>query len=233
MHAIHAIIQSVIGGKGEIRVLDVGCGDGFVCRELSRRADVQVVLGVDVHLTVREVEALRKVDGKVIFFNDYNELPEKGCDLVLLLDVLEHVREDGRFLDEIAGRYLSDAGHLIVTVPAFQSLYSRHDAFLAHFRRYDRKALIRLIHDANLSCVRSGYLFLSLLPIRIAEVVHERMTGGGGEGAHGVGRWTAGKMLTRAVKAILQWENRFSFLLNSFGVRIPGLTVSAVCRKRA
>ena len=233
MNAIHAIIESVIGDQGEIRMLDVGCGDGFVCRDLSRRADVQVIYGVDVHLTDREVDALRKADEKVIYSNDYIGLPEKRCDLVLLLDVLEHVREDVRFLDEIADRYLSNDGYLVITVPAFQSLYSHHDTFLAHFRRYDRKALIRLIHGANLSCIRSGYLFLSLLPVRIAEVVHERMTGVEGERAHGVGRWAAGRTLTCVVKGILQFDNRFSLFLNSFGVRIPGLTVWAVCGKRA
>jgi len=233
MHAIHSIIGSVANGLGVIRVLDVGCGDGFICRELSLRADVQVVDGVDVHLTDREVEALRIKDDKVVYYNDYRDLPRGRYNLVLLMDVLEHVQEDKRFLDEIVDKYLAKGGHLVVTVPAFPFLYSRHDAFLDHHRRYGRKELVRLVRDANLFCVRSGYLFLSLLPIRLAEVLRERITGGEREGNRGVGGWTSGKSLTLAATAIMRCENRLSLLLNSLGVRIPGLTVWAVCQKPA
>jgi SAM-dependent methyltransferase len=233
MHAIQSIIKSLTGGKYGGRVLDVGCGDGFVCRALSRRDDIHSVDGVDIHLTDRQVEALRMKDKKVAYHNNYLELSGHRYDLVLLLDVLEHVREDGNFLAEIAGRYLSNAGHLIVTVPAFPFLYSRHDEFLAHFRRYTRKELIRLVQDANLSCIRSGYLFLSLLPIRLTEVLRERVIGGSREGPRGVGGWAAGGALTRAATAILRCDTWLSFFLNSFGMPIPGLTVWAVCRKRA
>ena len=172
-------------------------------------------------------------DKKVVYHNNYLELPGHRYDLVLLLDVLEHVREDGKFLEEIADRYLSNAGHLIITAPAFRFLYSRHDEFLSHFRRYTRKELTSLVQDANLSCLRSGYLFLSLLPIRLAEVLRERMTGGGREGPKGVGVWAAGDVLTRVVTAILRCDIRLSFFLNSSGMQIPGLTVWTVCRKRA
>jgi hypothetical protein len=79
--------------------------------------------------------------------------------------------------------------------------------------------------------VRSGYLFLSLLPIRFAEVLRERITDREGEVNLGVGGWTYGKLLTLAVVAILRCENRLSLFLNSLGVRIPGLTVWAVCKK--
>lgn len=233
MHAIHSFIESIKGGNCVGRVLDVGCGDGFVCRALARRDDIQSVDGVDIHLTDRQVEALRMKDKKVVYHNNYSELADRRYELVLLLDVLEHVREDGKFLAEIAGRYLSNAGHLIVTVPAFPFLYSRHDEYLAHFRRYTRKELIRLVQDANLSCIRSGYLFISLLPIRLIEVLRARMTGGSRGGPRGVGAWTAGDALTRAATALLWFDIWLSFFLNSFGMRIPGLTVWAVCRKRA
>jgi SAM-dependent methyltransferase len=227
------MIGSVAKGLGVIRVLDVGCGDGFICRELSRRADVQGVDGVDVNLTEQEVDALRRKDDKVVYYNAYRDLPPGRYNLVLLMDVLEHVQEDSRFLAEIVEGYLAKGGHLIVTVPAFPFLYSRHDAYLAHYRRYGRKQLVRLVTDSNLFCMRSGYLFLSLLPIRLAEVLRERITDGEREGTRGVGGWTSGNLLTLAAVAILRCENRLSLFLNSLGVRIPGLTVWAVCKKPA
>ncbi|MBW6504430.1 class I SAM-dependent methyltransferase [bacterium] len=227
------MIGSVTKGLGVIRVLDVGCGDGFICRELSRRSDVQVVDGVDVNLTEQEVDALRRKDDKVYYYNAYRDLDLGRYNLVLLMDVLEHVQEDNKFLAEIVDGYLAKGGNLIITVPAFSFLYSRHDVYLAHFRRYDRKQLVRLVKDSNLICIRSGYLFLSLLPIRLAEVLWERITDGERERSRGVGGWSSGKLLTLAATAILRCENRLSMFLNSIGVRIPGLTVWAVCRKRA
>jgi SAM-dependent methyltransferase len=227
------MIGSLAKGLGVIRVLDVGCGDGFICRELSRRSDVQFVDGVDVNLTEQEVDALRGKDDKVVYYNAYRDLPPGRYNLILLMDVLEHVQEDNRFLAEIVDRYLAKGGHLIVTVPAFPFLNSRHDVVLAHFRRYGRIQLVRLIKDSNLSCIRSGYLFLSLLPIRLAEVLWERITSGERERTRGIGGWSSGKSVTLAVSAILRCENRLSMSLNFLGVRIPGLTVWAVCRKRA
>ena len=232
LHAIQSIIESLTGGKYMVRVLDVGCGDGFVSRALSHRADVQLVDSVDIHLTDSQVDALQIGDKKVVYHNNYSELPDRRYDLVLLLDVLEHVREDGKFLAEIEDRYLSNAGYLIVTVPAFPFLFSHHDEFLAHYRRYSRIQLVRLIRDSNLFCIRSGYLFPSLLSIRLAEVLWEQMTGGERERIRGVGGWSFGRLLTLVAAAILHCENRLSMFLNSLGVRIPGLTVWAVCRKR-
>jgi SAM-dependent methyltransferase len=227
------MIGSVAKGLGVIRVLDVGCGDGYLCRELSRRSDVQAVDGVDVNLTEQEVDALRRKEDKIVYYNAYRDLPPGRYNLVLLMDVLEHVREDSRFLAEIVDRYLAKGGHLIVTVPSFPFLYSRHDAYLAHFRRYGRKQLVRMVRDSNLFCMGSGYLFLSLLPIRFAEVLRERIIDGEREVIRGIGGWTYGKLLTLAVVAILRCENRLSLFLNSLGVRIPGLTVWAVCKKPA
>jgi len=227
------MIGSVAKELGKIRVLDVGCGDGFICRELSRRSDVQVVDGIDVNLTEQEVDALRRKNDKVNYYNAYRDLPTGRYNLVLLMDVLEHVQEDNRFLDEIVDGYLVEGGNLIITVPAFPFLYSPHDVYLAHFRRYGRKQLARLIKDSNLICIRSGYLFLSLLPIRLAEVLWERITDGERERTRGIGGWSSGKLVTLVASAILRCENRLSMFLNSLGLRIPGLTVWAVCRKRA
>ena len=234
MHAIQSMIGSVVKNLGVLRVLDVGCGDGFICRELSRRADVQFVDGVDVNLTEQEVDALRKMDDKVVYYNTYRDLPLGRYNLVLLMDLLEHVQEDNRFLAEIVDRYLAKDGLMIITVPAFPYLYSRHDGVLSPITEdMAGSNWFYLIKDSNLFCIRSGYLFLSLLPIRLAEVLWERITDGERERSRGVGRWTSGTLLTIAVTAILRCENRLSMLLNSLGVRIPGLTVWAVCRKRA
>ena len=233
MHAIQSMIGSVAKGLGIIRILDLGCGDGFICQELSRRADVQLVDGVDVNLTEQEVGELQRKNDKVTYYNAYRALPPGHYNLVLLLDVLEHVQEDKRFLAEVVDRYLEKGGNLIVTVPAFPGLYSRHDAYLAHYRRYGRKQLVQLVRDSNLFCIRSGYLFLSLLPIRFAEVLRERITDRGKERIRGIGGWTSGKSLTIVAAAILRCENRLSLFLNSLGVRIPGLTTWVVCKKPA
>jgi 2-polyprenyl-3-methyl-5-hydroxy-6-metoxy-1,4-benzoquinol methylase len=112
---------------------------------------------VDVNLTEKEVDALRRKDDKVYYYNAYRDLASGRYNLVLLMDVLEHVQEDNKFLAEIVDGYLAKGGNLIITVPAFPFLYSRHDVYLAHYRRYGRRQLVRLIKDSN--CSASGRIF--------------------------------------------------------------------------
>ena len=89
--------------------------------------------------------------------------PEGSFDVVLALDVVEHVEHDARFLDDLVVPRIAPGGALLVSVPAHPSLYSRHDAALGHYRRY-RPADISTLVGARVDVVAEGPLFASLLP---------------------------------------------------------------------
>jgi SAM-dependent methyltransferase len=90
-----------------------------------------------------------------------------SMDLVLALDVIEHIDDDSRALAECK-RILKEGGLLIVTVPAFMALWSPWDEALGHKRRYTISALVAAANKSGLCVKKTSYFFLSVLPAAIA-----------------------------------------------------------------
>jgi SAM-dependent methyltransferase len=117
-----------------IRVLDVASGDGWLAGQLA------AVLHPDSDMTCWDsaytdglMETLATHEKGVRRFVE--ERPAGTFDLLLLLDVLEHVEDDARFLREL-GSSLAAGGHALLSIPAWQRLFGRLDSRLKHFRRY-------------------------------------------------------------------------------------------------
>ena len=91
------------------------------------------------------------------FGPDYSA--SRQYDLVLMLDVLEHIEDELGALGSLR-RLLKPGGHAILTVPALQSLWSVHDVVNQHYRRYDKMGLQRLIEDSGLAVLELRYFFI-------------------------------------------------------------------------
>src|SRR5262249_55532049 len=89
--------------------------------------------------------------------------PTGSFDLVLLLDVLEHVAEDRPFVERLVTENLAPGAAVLVTVPAWPSLFGRHDALLRPVRRYRPAECARLLERAGLDVVERGGLFHAAL----------------------------------------------------------------------
>ena len=85
-------------------------------------------------------------------------------DLVCLLDVLEHVEDDLSALRRIA-RLLKPGGRVLVTVPAYQWLWSPHDTAHHHYRRYTAHLLAQTAEQSGLTVHRIGYFNSLLFPL--------------------------------------------------------------------
>jgi len=147
------------------QALDIGCGTGGNFSVLSRFS--KGVIGLDTSPRALDycrsrgwnaVELIRE-DGRLRF-------TDETADLVTLLDILEHLRDERPLLGEIR-RVLRPDGLLIVTVPAFQLLWSEHDVALHHYRRYTRKNLTRLLGDAGFKIISASYVITFSFPIII------------------------------------------------------------------
>ena len=90
--------------------------------------------------------------------------PIDKADVLLFIDVLEHVEDDSALLKSYISSSSADA-LFVISVPAFKSLWSNHDVFLEHFRRYRKKDLRNLIKRAGLVEVESSYIFGSIFPL--------------------------------------------------------------------
>lgn len=119
-------------------LLDAGCGSG---RTLDELAVFGRVTGVD--LSRQAVAAARARGHRNVLVAPVERLPLASArfDLVTCLDVIEHTPDDSRTLSELR-RVTRTGGRLVVTVPAYPSLWSTHDEANLHYRRYRRQTLL-------------------------------------------------------------------------------------------
>lgn len=87
---------------------------------------------------------------------------------LFFMDILEHIDNENEFLMKWVT--VSKArSYFIFTVPAFNFLWSRHDAFLGHRRRYRLKGLEELVSSRGLDIIASSYFFATILPLVFLE----------------------------------------------------------------
>jgi SAM-dependent methyltransferase len=173
------ILRSVltrIGARGPL--VEVGCGNGA---NLEMLAEFGALTGIEPFPEDRERAASRGI-GQVISGSLPDLLPaSQRFQTVLALDVLEHVEEEIRSAESLAG-LVAPGGHLVVTVPAYQWMWSDHDVRNGHFRRYNRSSLRRLLQKTELRVDRVSYFNSLLLPPIAAVRVLGRLAGLSGAG---------------------------------------------------
>ena len=145
------------------RILEVGCGTGGTMRALRVCFPDAAVKGIEPAEAAARLAAGKGCDVESGTFEDL-PVEASSVDLVLALDVLEHLADDGPGLAE-AFRVLRPGGRLIVTVPALPSQWSVHDELNAHFRRYTRKGLVAVARRAGFRVDRATYFNSLLLPL--------------------------------------------------------------------
>ena len=100
-------------------------------------------------------------------------------DLVTCLDVIEHIPDDERALAEL-WRVTAAGGHLLITVPAYQALWSAHDSMNHHFRRYRAGTLRQLAEGTGWEVERATYFNSILLaPAAIVRLARKLFRVGG------------------------------------------------------
>ena len=144
------------------RILDVGAGSGFFSRHLLAAAGAEKALCVDIGYPADRDE---REAGKPVLYR--RNTGPTDCDLVLMMDVLEHV-DDDRGLVKLYADKVPSGAHFLVTVPAFRSLWSGHDVFLEHKRRYRLPEIETVMRDAGLKVVHGAYYFGFIFPLAAA-----------------------------------------------------------------
>lgn len=222
------ILEPLLAADGT-RLLDAGSGDGWFARSLTARHAGLEVTCFDpgyAELGDGSLPASERVEYVA-------SQPPGPFDVVTLLDVLEHVPDDLSMLGGLSAA-LRPGGSILVSVPAWPALFSRHDVALRHERRYRPRQLLGLLRRTGLVVERSGGLFHSLLVARGATVAAERLASRP-PAAPDMDRhelqWRGGRISRQVVQSALRADTRVSEAAAARGVQLPGLSCWALCRR--
>jgi SAM-dependent methyltransferase len=144
-------------------ILDAGCGSGRNMVDLARHGTV-----TGVELSDTSVALARERDVGEVLEGSVMDMPfdDDSFDLAVSLDVIEHLEDDVGALAELR-RVTKPGGALLVTVPAYQWLWSGHDEINHHHRRYNRRTLLAAAQSGGWHCESSAHFNSLLLPVAV------------------------------------------------------------------
>lgn len=147
-------LQRLRPSTGWRYILDVGCGDGLFFPRLRQFGSVE---GIEPSLRMPNAS---HGDGNYIYAGSFDHTfqPPHKYSLILMLDVLEHLEDPVGALRH-ACMLLEPDGTLLITVPAFMTLWTNHDVLNHHFTRYRKHRLRQLAAEAGLRVIEAHYFF--------------------------------------------------------------------------
>ncbi|MFI5386561.1 MAG: class I SAM-dependent methyltransferase [Fimbriimonadales bacterium] len=154
-------LQSKIQNPKSKILLDVGCGTGVVLKDLESRGSP---VGLDMSPLALGFCQRRGLNRLIRGDATAMPLAANCVGAIVALDVFEHIEYDTAAFVE-AYRTLAPGGILVLSVPAFQSLWGPHDVALMHYRRYTRRELRERLVSAGFTIERLSYSVFFLFPI--------------------------------------------------------------------
>ena len=156
-----------------LAILDVGCGDGLFFERLRQFGEVE---GIESEAALVDPRGPNRSRITVAPF-DASFNPGKQYDLILMLDVLEHLDAPEEALHH-AGSLLRAGGKMVVTVPAFRMVWTNHDRLNEHRTRFTKRSFRLVAASAGMEIMEMRYFFVWLfaakLATRMAELILPR-----------------------------------------------------------
>ena len=218
------LLRRRLGGRRDLRLLDIGCGAGTMIEVLAEYGEVA---GMDT-----SEEAVRYCRSRLpeVSFSAGRvpeALPDPGSlDVITAFDVIEHIPDEGPALAGIRDT-LVPGGLFVCTVPAYQWMWSKHDELNHHCRRYTRRELVRKLEAAGYEVEWSSYFNSVLFPPAAAVRLGRKLVRSEGSGGSDfdVGISKVNGLLRRVFAAE-------RFLLRH--IRLPfGLSIAAIASRPA
>ncbi|MEM7724242.1 MAG: class I SAM-dependent methyltransferase [Pseudomonadota bacterium] len=152
-------------------------------------------------------------------------LPDSGVfrdaqyDVVVMFDVLEHVEQEHDAL-KVVKDHVKPKGRLLLTVPAYQWLWTSHDERMHHFRRYNRQMLRASLEDAGWTVERIGYFNTYLFPLAVLARLKDKVVGASVSTGSRVPNSTVNRLFYRVFQSELPRIRRggFPFGLSVFAM---------------
>lgn len=209
-------IKSLLGARPIQTLLDVGAGSGVFSKMLVQEGLAKQAICVDPHYEDEFVG--RRRSDNIAYVRSVDRV---DADTVLMIDVIEHVDDDAGLIQEYADR-AAPGTRFLISVPAFRFLWSGHDEFLEHRRRYTLEGLKQTVEAAGLAPVKLRYFFGLLFPAAAAMRVFES-----GEKPAASRLKPAPGWLNRTLVAVCDLERAILFPFN----RLAGVTAFCLAEK--
>ncbi len=152
------LISKFIGNN----ILEVGSGEkGFTNEIVNNKKNIKRLISIEPSSTLFKLHKNKFKFPKYTSFymKDLFDLKKKtfgSFDTILFVHVLEHIKEDKKAIEK-AYELLKPNGRILIEVPALPFLYSSHDKFLGHYRRYTKKYMLSLINKRKFNIVDIWY----------------------------------------------------------------------------
>lgn len=196
--AISRALKPFVTGK-QGKVLDFGAGPGAMQHFLENFGSVFA------YEKDKDAAAKAATRGyEAVFTEEPENLERAFYTLIGAFDVLEHIEDDAAAANMLLD-LLAPGGILVVSVPAYNFLWSHHDVINHHFRRYTRKSITSLLRKAGFSVRYCTYWNFLLFPLAVIVRLFNKT----GEGAFN---------LPRAIDRLL------TGLLRAESLIVPGLS---------
>lgn len=156
--------------KQDVAILEIGCGSGVNLKFIADSAkanelQVKTLIGFDPNLNApmkQKIENHLK-NKEILITENFSVIQEQKFDLIVAMDVLEHISNDQETLLQWKKLLKDDTSVLFATVPALRFLWSQHDVHLLHHRRYQKQDFLKLFGSFHV--IRWGYCFSFLVPL--------------------------------------------------------------------
>jgi hypothetical protein len=224
------IVLHFINKRNKIpkEIVDIGSGDAFIAGSVAKEYPRTNVTAIDINYKKDDLKVLTiNKPENLTYFSDIHSIEKSPCkiDIILLMDILEHIENPGTFIKTIKNLYqVSHKTDFFITVPAFQQLFSNHDKELGHFKRYSRRELISLLTSNGFRIKESGYFFNNLLLFRGVQKLFNC-----NPKSHNLYNWKAGKLFTSLITTLFWMEFKISWYLSQIRIYLPGLTCYCIC----
>lgn len=194
------------------QVVDVGAGSGFFAKKFAEHFKTSRIIAYDPNYTQEFL-----VQNDKALYQDHLTLTDlANADVVLMIDVLEHIANPKSFLLDFT-RQAKKGATFLITVPAFMILWSQHDVFLKHYRRYRIRDVQLLVKSSGLDVISSRYLYSTIFPIALLK---RRLTSGARSDMRELP-----KVINSLLRLLCVTEHALPWL------RLPGLTAFVIAQK--
>ena len=198
---IFELLRRRFSSRSDLRILDVGCGDGLFFDRLHQFGEVE---GIEPVADLVDPRGPHRAKISIAPFDEAFQ-PGKRYSLILMLDVLEHLDRPEAVLRQ-ARTLLEPEGLLLITVPAFRILWTNHDILNQHQTRFTKASLRKLAEETGFRVLSARYFFLWMFPAKLLVRAKEFVLGSSPKVPRVPAQW-----LNRMLWKLSRVENKLAF----------------------